>query len=60
MQILIPESGVNSSGAASLVVMREVGLVGEVIVYWEVSSDGRQDLEPVRGNLTFPEVHCYQ
>lgn len=49
----------NFSGSATLMVMRGVGLVGESIVYWEVSSDGRQDLEPVSGNLTFSEVFGY-
>ena len=60
MQILTPERDINSSGAVTLVVLRQVGLVDESVVYWEVSSDGRLDLEPVSGNLTFPEVHTLQ
>lgn len=58
LQIVIPESG-SEAGVAELTVERGVASVGEVTVYWEVDSTGRQDLEPVRGNLTFSEVHSY-
>ena len=44
---------------ASLTVERGVSAVGESTVYWEVSSNGLQDLEPVSGNLTFQEVLYY-
>lgn len=37
-------------------VERAVGFVGEVTVFWEVAVEGRQDLEPSSGNLTFQEV----
>ncbi len=30
--------------------------MGTVTVYWEVSEDGRADLEPGSGNVTFAEV----
>lgn len=52
---MVSESG-GSAGSASLSVERRVSFVDEVTVFWEVDSEGRQDLEPISGNLTFQEV----
>ena len=43
-------------GMATLTVQRTGNFVGVVTVYWEVEEDGRQDLEPTSGNLTFDQV----
>lgn len=59
LQIVLSE-GTTSSGLASLTVERDTSFVGEVTVFWEVASEGRQDLEPVRGNLTFEEVQSLE
>lgn len=45
-------------GMATLTVERSTSFVGEVVVYWEVSIDGLDDLEPSSGNLTFADVSC--
>ena len=60
-QFLIPESiGLDDPlGVATLTVKRERNFVGVVTLYWEVSEDGRLDLEPVSGNLTFAEVSSH-
>ncbi len=57
-KIVVPEgSGANGSvGVAFLTVQRGISFVGETIVFWEVNDEGRQDLEPNSGNLTFMEV----
>ena len=55
LQIVLSET----MGTASLVVERDTGSTGEVTVFWEVAPEGRSDLEPVDGNLTFPEVSIY-
>ena len=59
LQILIPESeGPDDvNGVATLTVQRTRNTVGDVTVYWEISEDGRMDLEPSNGNLNFREVH---
>ena len=43
-------------GLASLTVERGTSSAGEVTVFWEVAEEGRMDLEPTRGNLTFQEA----
>ena len=43
-------------GVATLTVERSTSFIGEVVVYWEVSADGLDDLEPSSGNLTFADV----
>ena len=43
-------------GVATLTVERSTSFIGEVVVYWEVSDDGLDDLEPSSGNLTFADV----
>ena len=57
-QILLPESeGPNdANGVATLTVLRTRNSVGNITVYWEISEDGRMDLQPTSGNLTFTEV----
>ena len=53
--MLLSESG-DAVGSASLAVERGTSSIGVVTVFWEVAVEGRQDLEPIRGNLTFEEV----
>jgi len=60
VQILVSESSENSSGEVTFTISRAVGLVGTTILYWEVESAGRMDLEPTAGNLTFLEVRVHQ
>ena len=45
-------------GVVTLTVERSTSFIGEVVVYWEVSNDGLDDLEPSSGNLTFADVSC--
>ena len=35
---------------------RSKSAVGVVTVYWEISSDGVNDLSPVNGSVTFQDV----
>ena len=58
VQILLPESEGpdDTSGVATLIVLRLRSTVGEVTVYWEVAQDGVMDLQPTGGNLTFRDV----
>lgn len=57
LQVLLSESSAGGSvGSAPLTVERGTSFLGEVTVFWEVSPEGRQDLEPISGNLTFQEV----
>ena len=58
VQILLPESEGpdDTSGVATLTVLRLRSTVGEVTVYWEVAQDGVMDLQPTGGNLTFRDV----
>ena len=62
LQILLPESEGpdDTNGVATLTVLRTRNTVGDITVYWKVREDGRMDLEPSTGNLTFREVytHC--
>ena len=57
-QLLVSESSSANDpmGVATLTVERSTSFVGEVTVYWEVSMDGIDDLEPSSGNLTFADV----
>ena len=59
LQVLIPESeGPDDPlGLATLTILRTRNFVGRVTVYWEVSEEGRMDLLPTSGNVTFEEVH---
>ncbi len=43
-------------GVVTLTVQRTTNFVGVVTVFWEVSEDGRMDLQPTSGNLTFAPV----
>jgi len=46
-------------GVVTLTVQRTANFVGVVTVYWAVSQDGVQDLEPTNGNLTFDTVSTF-
>ena len=53
----LQEPGENATqpSSANLVVLRTKGLLGEVIIFWEVETAASGDVTPLSGQLVFPE-----
>ncbi|KAI6651563.1 G protein coupled receptor 98-like protein isoform X1 [Oopsacas minuta] len=57
----LQEPGENSTqpSSANLVVLRTKGLIGEVIISWEVEAAADGDVTPLSGQLIYPENSTY-